>query len=150
MHEAEDVERMCAVGVERGSFAERANRAPGVIGMVGDAFEQKRLGFQLVDAEAVDPSFLVLSLENCVRVASPRGIELLRCEGELVEMALADLAVFACRCIGVPYFLDVGVGELERFDRSGSIASGRWRPMGMTATMPRERYPRQPTPDRVP
>ena len=95
--------------------------------MMGDAFEQKRVGSQLVDAETVGNSAFILSLENCIRVVFLRGIELLRCEREQVEMVIAELVVFECRRIGLAYFIDVGVGEFERFDRSGSITSGRWR-----------------------
>jgi hypothetical protein len=95
------------------------------MGMMGDAFEQKRVGSQLVDAETVGNSAFILSLENCIRVEFLRSIELLRCEREQVE--IGDCGARASSSVGVSAsrtFIDVGVGELERFDRSGSVTSG--------------------------
>ena len=42
--------------------------------MQGDAFDQKRLGFQLVDAEAVGAFFFVPSFKNCIRIQLLRRI----------------------------------------------------------------------------
>ena len=93
---------------------------------MGQALDQKGLGFQLVDRQAIGLIVIVLAFQDHVGVEPLRGIELFGCQRQRIEVLLASGLIVESGHVGFAYLVEVGIGQFHRCQGSRCVALSDW------------------------